>query len=140
MPKRTMIHPEQPDESGIEGRRHTVDRQANIYLLILIGSGTVLLLAAWLWGGLDFATAELLGFLVVALNVYWTKRAVKSVLFDRRPKALLTGSYLFKLGLTAIILYFGIVHYQIDPLGVLLGLSSLLLATIIFALFIARQE
>lgn len=139
MPKRTMNHSEQPDEAEIAGRRHKVDRQANIFLLILLGCGGGLLIVAWLWGGLDFATAELLGFLVVALNTYWTKRAVKSVLFDSRPKALLTVTYLFKLGLTAFILYYGIVHYQIDPLGVLLGLTSLLLATLIFAFFTARR-
>ena len=134
-----MTHPEQPDDSGMGGGRPSVDRQVNTFFLVLIGCGTVFLIAAWLWGGLDFASAELLGFIVVALNVYWTKRAVKSVLFDSRPKALLTVSYLFKLGLTAFILYYGIVHYQIDPLGVLLGLTSLLLATIIFALFFGRQ-
>ena len=134
-----MTVPEQPENSGIEGRRHAVDRQANLFLASLIGCGILLLLAAWLWGGLDFAIAELLGFLVVALNAYWTKRAVKSVLFNSQPKALLTVSFLFKLGLTAFVLYYGIVHYQIDPLGVLLGLTSLFLATIVFALFFGKQ-
>ncbi len=94
----------------------------------------MLLGAGWALGGLDFTTAVLVAYLVVLLNVFWTKNLVRTILFAGKPKGLFTFFYLFKFCLTAVILIVAIMRFQLDPLGVLLGLSALMLATMLFAI------
>jgi len=107
---------------------------------LLVGVGAVLL-AGGLWlGGLDFSVGVLLGFVIVLLNFIWTKKAVKSILFSDRPRALLTLSFLVKFGITGVVLFYTILRLQVDAMGVLIGLSSLVLASVLFALDPGRNR
>lgn len=107
---------------------------------LLVGVGAVLLAgSAWL-GGLDFGVGVLLGFAIVLLNFIWTKKAVKSILFSDRPRALLTLSFLVKFGITGVVLFYAILRLQVDAIGVLIGLSSLVLASVLFALDPGRNR
>jgi ATP synthase I chain len=100
----------------------------------IVGSGVVLLgLGAWL-GGVDFAAAVLIGILIVFINFIWTKRAVRSVLFSGQPRTLLTLSFLVKFGITGAVLYYLILRLNVNAVGILVGLSSLALASAAFAL------
>lgn len=119
-------------EGTAQGRPLTPE-SFNRFLLYLYISGIALLGAAWSLGGLDFTKPVLVAFLVVLLNVYWTKSLVKSILFAGKPKGLFTFFYFFKFGLTALVLILTIGYIKMDPLGILLGLSSLMLATLLFA-------
>lgn len=121
----------------------TEDRDATVaaqeaalrrFTWLVVGSGVVLVPAGLWWGGVDFAGAVLLGFLVVLANFFWTKRAVKSVLFADKPHALLSLSFLVKFGVTGAVLFYAIVRLNVDALGVLVGLSALVLASVLYAL------
>jgi hypothetical protein len=76
----------------------------------------------------------LLGFLIVLLNFYWTKKAVISVLFSGQARSLLAVSFLVKFGVTGVVLFYAILRLNVDAVGVLVGLSSLALASALFAL------
>lgn len=102
--------------------------------LLLVGSAVLFAVGGAIWGGVDFAAAVLIGSGVVILNFWWTKRLVQSVVFDSKPKALLTLSYLIKLGLSAWVLYLTIVTVALPSLGVVLGISCLVPAVAIFAI------
>jgi hypothetical protein len=52
---------------------------------------------------------------------------------DNRPKALLTASYLIKLGLSALVLYVALVTLALSGLGIVIGVSCLVPAVAIFA-------
>lgn len=109
-------------------------RALRAYYATLGVLGAVLVGGGWLWRGIDFAGAVLLGFAVVALNFAWTKNLVSSLLFVRqRARALVVTAYVIKFALTAVVLYIAIVRYQVDPLGILIGLSALLVASFAFA-------
>lgn len=105
-------------------------KRFQIYLLI---SGVALVALGWVLRNLDFAKAVLLAFLIVLLNVFWTKNLVKTILLAGKPKGLFTFFYVFKFGLTAIVLILAMVRFGMDAVGVLVGLSSLMVATVIFA-------
>ncbi len=106
----------------------------------LVGTGVVLLAGSVWWRGLDFGVGVLLGFGIVLLNFIWTKKAVKSVLFSDRPRILLTLSFLVKFSITGVVLFYAILRLQVDAIGVLIGLSSLLLASVLFALDPGRNR
>jgi hypothetical protein len=104
------------------------------FFLILIACGALFTAGGAWWGGVDFAGGVLLGFLIVAINAWWTKRLVRSLLLDRKPRMFLTLSFVVKLGLTAAVLFFAILRLGVDAVGVAVGLSSLLIASFVFAL------
>lgn len=104
------------------------------YTLWLLAASAVVSVAGYGWGGVDFAKAVLLGVAVVLLNFFWTKRTVRSVLFAGQPKALLLLSFLVKFGATGAVLYYAILRLEVSALGVLVGLSTVLLASVGFVL------
>lgn len=125
-----------PIETTHQGRdRHTI----NLFLKILAGCGIALCGGGYWWGGFDFFKGALLGFLIVLLNAIWTKKLVAAMLFGGSPKALATAIFIMKFGLTAAILFLAILKLLIDPLAVLVGLSSLIAAAMIFSL-VHRSE
>ena len=89
---------------------------------------------AWTAAGLDFTLGVLLGFIVVLFNVFWTKNLVKTIIMTGKSKKLFTFFYIFKFGLTAGVLIVAMVRFEMDPFGVLAGLSALMLATVFFAI------
>lgn len=106
------------------------------FYVIISAVGVTTTLGGYLLAGLDFALATLLGFTIVAANFIWTKNLVKALLIDReKPPALLTISYFIKFGITAVVLYFALIRYNMDALGILVGLSALMLATFIYAYY-----
>ncbi len=106
----------------------------------LLGFGRVLLAVslllvggAYLWRGIDFSLGVLLGTTVVGLNFFWTGRVVRGALLHDRPRAHLAVIYSLKFGLTAVILFVAILQFGIDPLGILVGVSALVLAVSVVA-------
>ena len=119
-------------------RQETIARQEAAlqrFALLLIVAGVAFLALGAVLVSLDFAVGILLGFLIVLLNFYWTKKAVKSVLFASQPKGLLTLSFLVKFGVTGAVLFYAILRLGVDALGVLVGLSSLLAASVLYVLW-----
>lgn len=106
----------------------------NLFMGCLVGCGIVFSVGGFWWSGFDFLKGVLLGFLIVLLNAIWTKKLVSSLLFGGSPKALSTGLFMLKFGLTAVVLYLAIMKFRIDPLAVLIGLSSLMGAAAVYSM------
>lgn len=104
------------------------------FQLHLFLSGALLLGVGWAAVGLDFTFGVLLGFLVVLVNVFWTKNLVKTTILAGKPRALFTVFYFLKFGLTAGVLVVAITRFEMDPFGVLTGLSALMLAILFLAI------
>jgi len=110
-----------PERAAVMAAQEAAVRR---FTWLLAGVGAVLLAgSAWL-GGLDFGVGVLLGFAIVLLNFIWTKKAVRSILFSDRPRALLTLSFLVKFGITGAVLFYAILRLQVDAIGVLIGPRS----------------
>ncbi len=91
-------------------------------------------LVAGLIGGLDWGKAALVGCLVVGINLLISQRLAAKLIFDQAGKALALMVYLFKLGLSVLILYLAVVRFHLNLWGVMLGLSSVILAILISSL------
>ncbi len=106
----------------------------NRFQLYLFLSGVGMMGLAGVTAGLDFTLGVLLGFIVVLFNVFWTKNLVKTIILTGKSKTLFTFFYIFKFGLTTGALIAAMMWFEMDPLGVLVGLSALMLATFFFAI------
>ncbi len=100
---------------------------------LLAAISTVLIVLAWLLGGLDMAEGALLGCVLVGVNLLGTVAFIRMVLRDGRYKALLFVSFIAKFGGTMVVLYLAIVRYGLSAVGILIGLSSMLLASLLYA-------
>ena len=99
----------------------------------LAAISAALVALAWLLGGLDMAEGALLGCALVGLNLVGTVALIRLVLRDRRYKALLFVSFIVKFGLTMVVLYLAIVRYGMSAIGILIGLSAMLLTSLLYA-------
>jgi hypothetical protein len=108
-------------------------RAPRLLYAILAGVSFALAALAWLLGGIDTALGALLGSALVAINLAGTVLFVRVVLRDRKYKALLLASNLVKFGLTMVVLYLAIVRFNISAIGIVTGLSSMLVASLIYA-------
>lgn len=104
------------------------------FQLHLFLSGALLVGVGWAAMGLDFTLGVLLGFFVVLVNVFWTKNLVKTTILAGKPRGLFTVFYFLKFGLTAGVLVVAITRFEMDPFGVLAGLSALMLAIVFLAI------
>lgn len=101
--------------------------------LSLLAVFAIMPIGGYLIKGLDFAKATLLGCLVVAVNFFVSQRILGRVIQEKKLPAALLISYLGKLGISAIIIYYAIKN-QMDPWGLMIGLSSIFLAIMISSL------
>lgn len=111
----------------------TVLRAPRRLYVVLAGVSAALIALAYGLGGLDMAKGALLGCAVVGLNLMGTVVFVRRVLRDRRYKALLAISFLVKFGLTLAVLYIAIVRLDMSALGIIIGLSAMLVASLVYA-------
>jgi hypothetical protein len=119
--------------TGPETPPPPVLRAPRLQYAILAGVSFALAALAWLLGGIDTALGALLGSALVAINLAGTVLFVRVVLRDRKYKALLLASNLVKFGLTMVVLYLAIVRFNISAIGIVTGLSSMLVASLIYA-------
>lgn len=128
--------PPPPDRPPVAG-----PASLRVYYVLLLAAGAFITGSGYLWRGLDFAGASLLGFGVIALNFIWTKNLVRSIFSARNgSKGLVVASYLIKFALTAVVLYVAIVRYHVDPVGILFGLTAMLVASLLFAYYVQARQ
>ncbi len=84
--------------------------------------------------GLDFRLAILLGVGLVGLNFYITRRILMRVLLFKDLKRRMIILYLCKLGISAFILYVAIVYFELPGLGVLIGLSNIVITILVYSI------
>jgi hypothetical protein len=103
-------------------------------MFLLLGAVTVALTGgAWAWAGLDTAEGVLLGCAIVAFNLLGTAHFVGAVLAERRFKGRLIASLTVKLGLTLVVLYIAVSRWGMSPVGIVIGLSSMLIVSLLYA-------
>jgi len=104
-----------------------------IFARILAIVSGVLVVGGLIWQGIDFALGVLLGCGIVGLNFWWTRRVIAKALRGDHAKARLWISFLAKFGFTVVILFVAILHLNINPVGILVGVSSLVVTGFAFA-------
>ena len=90
--------------------------------------------------GLDFAKATLVGCLVVAINFFLSQRLIGQLMVEKKMRAALLLSYLFKFALSVVILFFAVTRWNMDLIGLMLGLSSIFLSVVLSTFFRGTSE
>lgn len=108
----------------------------NISLILVFA---VFIAGGYWFAGVDFAKGTLLGCFVVAINFFLSQRLVGQLLIEKTLKPALLIAYLFKFGLSGLILFLAITRWKIDIPGIMLGLSSVLIATVL-SVFARKPE
>ncbi len=87
----------------------------------------VLCLAGYEFGSGKFAVGILAGGILALCNFYWMRNTLKRVLHlhPRQASSFAQFRYLLRLAFVAFVLYVLIVHAAIDIMGLILGLSVL---------------
>jgi hypothetical protein len=78
----------------------------------------------------------LLGGFISIVNFYWMDRSLRSA-FERNTgniKGLVVGKYFLRLALTAIVLYFLIAYKTVNIIGLLIGLSVVMINIIVMVI------
>ena len=120
--------PEISDEALQIGFRKAIEFR-NLLILVSVVLATVSLLF-----GLDFLLGSLLGSAIVGLNFHWTVRFVLNMLEERKLRPLYLLIYGAKFIVSMMVLYVAIVQLDISAVGIMLGLSNILLAATAYAL------
>ena len=108
-------------------------RKATEFRNLLILASVVLAIVSLLFG-LDFLLGSLLGSTIVGLNFHWTVRFVLNMLEERKLRPLYLLIYGAKFIVSMMVLYVAIVQLDINAVGIMLGLSNILLAATAYAL------
>ena len=104
-------------------------RKATEFRNLLILASVVLAIISLLFG-LDFLLGSLLGSAMVGLNFHWTVRFVLNMLEERKLRPLYLLIYGAKFIVSMMVLYVAIVQLDISAVGIMLGLSNILLSLI----------
>ena len=120
--------PEISDEALQIGFRKAIE-----FRNLLILASVVLAIVSLLFG-LDFLLGSLLGSAIVGLNFHWTVRFVLNMLEERKLRPLYLLIYGAKFIVSMMVLYVAIVQLDISAVGIMLGLSNILLAATAYAL------
>ena len=120
--------PEISDEALQIGFRKAIE-----FRNLLILASVVLAIVSLLFG-LDFLLGSLLGSTIVGLNFHWTVRFVLNMLEERKLRPLYLLIYGAKFIVSMMVLYVAIVQLDISAVGIMLGLSNILLAATAYAL------
>lgn len=91
----------------------------------------LLIAGGFLIGGVDFGDGVLLGCLLVAVNFFSTQKLAKKLLLEKAAKPWMILAYMLKIGISIGALFLAITRFGIDALGLMVGLSSIFIATII---------
>ena len=108
-------------------------RKATEFRNLLILASVVLAIVSLLFG-LDFLLGSLLGSAIVGLNFHWTVRFVLNMLEERKLRPLYLLIYGAKFIVSMMVLYVAIVQLDISAVGIMLGLSNILLDATAYAL------
>jgi hypothetical protein len=96
-----------------------------VSILLVVGTGVL---------RLDFLPATLLGVSIFGVNFYWTRRIVLKVFHRQNVKRRMLLIYCSKFGLSVAVLFTAIVYFQLPALGLLIGLSNIVLAVLIYSI------
>jgi uncharacterized membrane protein len=107
----------------------------NTTLLIVFG---VFIAGSYWFRGVDFAKGTLLGCVVVAINFFVSQRLVGQLMLEQKLKPGILVIYVLKFGISGLILFLAITKWQVDIIGIMFGLSSIVVASVSSA-FVRKQ-
>ena len=93
----------------------------------------ILFIPALIFAPLKFSLGVLLGGFISILNYYWMERGLRDIFANTagNVKGPVIGKYYIRLVLTAIVLYFLIANGTVNVIGLLIGLSVVVINIII---------
>ncbi|CAG0963435.1 hypothetical protein GEOBC_00861 [Geobacteraceae bacterium] len=102
----------------------------------------ILSLAGYVFGSGSFAAGILAGGILAIGNFYWLKNTLRRVLNlqPRQASNFAQFRYLLRLALVALTLYLLIVHTQIDIIGLIIGLSVLVVVIMGLSLYMLLDK
>jgi len=83
---------------------------------------------------LDILDGILLGIAVVGFNFYLTRRTLLNIFFSEGFKGRIIFLYVLKLGISGLVLYLAIIYFGFSRLGLLIGLSNIIVTIFIFSI------
>lgn len=124
-------------KNNSEKRKTLADLMSNnplmiIEKLLILVSGILFLIITFL--ELDFLVSTLLGSTITGLNFFWTRRLIPALFSEKHVRGRVLLFYLLKFGISILVLYYAIVWYSIPPVGVLIGISNLPIAIMLYLL------
>ena len=113
----------------------TLTAASGILLALLVGGG-------WIFGSQQFAAGIACGGLLALGNTFWLKRSIKQAmgLEPRQAGRFVVARYVVRLAVLAGVLYLLIVKTGIDIIGLVIGLSVLVIVIIGFSLYRAARN
>jgi len=93
----------------------------------------ILFIASWIFTPFEFYLGVLLGGFISILNFYWMERGLRGIFTNTAGtvKGTVMVKYYIRLVLTAIVLYFLIANGTVNVIGLLIGLSVVVINIII---------
>ena len=105
---------------------------AHLFQNLLLGVSIVLILGTAIFA-LDLILSVVLGCLVIGFNFVWTRLFVRKLLKEGKLLPLDLLFYLTKFVISVIFLFAALTYLDLSPVGLLIGLSNIGLATIILS-------
>ena len=107
-------------------------KQAYFFINLLLAASIILVVGTAIFS-LDLLPSVMLGCGVVGFNYLLTMQFVRKLLRERKLRALDLLFSFTKFGITIIILFVAIKYFELSPRGLLIGLSNIALAVIIYS-------
>lgn len=97
----------------------------------------ILCIATFFALGRHFAFGVLLGGIICLINFQWLYRHAKAAvsLTNSKSKAFMAKRYFLRLAVMAVVLYALIVYVKVDIIGLLVGLSVIIMGIVSYACF-----
>lgn len=102
----------------------------------------VLFIPALILTPFKFALGVLLGGFISIINFYWMERGLRGLFTDtsKNVKGPVMVKYYIRLALTAVVLYFLIAYNTVNVIGLLMGLSVVVINIIIMTIIIVSKK
>jgi len=114
------------------GKKFRHIKQADYFRNLLL-SVSVIIIAGTAIFQLDLVPAVTLGCAVIGFNYYWTVKFVQKLLLVRKFFILDLLFILAKFAISVIVLFGALVYFELSPMGLLIGLSNVALAAIVYS-------
>jgi hypothetical protein len=108
-------------------------RRIEIFNWIILA---IIFILSLIFSPIKFSLGVLLGGFISIVNFYWMDRSLRSA-FEKNTgniKGLVVGKYFLRLALTAIVLYFLIAYKTVNIIGLLIGLSVVMINIIVMVI------
>jgi len=120
------------------------ENDRNLFRTLTVASGVllaVLIIGGWIFGSRQVAAGIACGGLLTLGNTFWLKRSIEQAmgLEPRQAGRFAVVRYVLRLALLAGLLYLLIVKIGIDIIGLIVGLSVLVIVIIGFSLYRAAR-